>query len=182
MKQRRTLFSPIVVSLVVAVLGGLLASGTSAVAQTATATSATSTTTTTTSAGDVVNATVIPLSGIVNGGPGQEDVSISGNAVITCTAVKDPDFKGPTSMRHNIDLTGVTGVGQKSGTLYVVDGNVDIKIRPLAASDTIQITFPLFTVSGGMFTARTGLATFTVTTGPSGKVTGLTAIVGTPAF
>lgn len=184
MKMRRTSFSPIVLSLLVAITAALIGGGPPAVAQTTTTTTDTSTTssTTTTSSAPVVTTTVVPLGGTVDGGPGQESVSISGNVQLTCTMVKDPDFKTPASMRHNIDLANVTGVGVKSGALYVVGGDVDIKIRPATGSDTIQITFPLFLSSAGMMTARQALATFTITTNGSGKVTGVTAVAGTSTF
>jgi len=172
MKMHRALCSLMLLVATGAMTGQSLAQTTAA---------AGSTTTTTTATGEVVNVTVVPVSGTVQGGAGVENVVISGNVQMTCVMVKDPDFKTPTSMRHVIDFVGVTGKGAKSGALYVVP-DVDVKIRPMVASDTIQMTFPFFLSTAGMMTARAGLATFTVSANASGKVTGITGTIGTPAF
>ena len=174
MKMRETLLGPIVLSLLVAMTAALLGGANPVGAQTAT-------TTTTTTTGAVVNTTVVPIGGTVDG-KGVESVSISGNLLMTCTMVKDPDFKTPASMRHQIDFSNVTGTGLKSGAVYVIGTEIDIKIRPVVKSDVIEITFPLFATSAGMLTARAGLATIVVMTNGAGTVTSVTATAGTPAF
>jgi len=125
---------------------------------------------------------VIPVSGTIVGKGNDESVAISGNVVVLCTMVNDPTFSQPSSMRQVLDFSAVTGRGVKSGALYSVP-DINIKIRPLQKSDSVQITFPLFLASSGMMTARTGMASFNLSyNAGQGKVTGGTATIGSNTF
>src|SRR5262249_21066498 len=92
MKTRRPLFPRVVLSLLVAMLGGLLG-GPSAVADSSVA---------------------IAISGTVDGS--SESVYISGLAQITSTLVKaDPTFNHPPRVILSFDLQNVTGKGLRPG-------------------------------------------------------------------
>ena len=160
MKMRRPMLARVVLSLLVAMLGGLLG-GTSALADSSIA---------------------IAISGTVDGSP--ESVYVSGLAQITSTLVKtDPKFNHPPRVILSFDLHNVSGKGLSTGAMYVTKTQDDM-LRPLAPSDVVAITFPLYPNTAiGFRSARAGLASFTlnfdVTTG---AITGGTATVSTPSF
>jgi len=136
----------IVLSLLVAILGGLV--GSSGPAQAVVSVASTGTTT-------------IPYSGTVQGPP--EDVHLSGSAQISFKVVRDLDFGKPPSVLLTIDMSRVSGVGAKSGLKYVTSGGQNL-LRPLVAVDQVDITFAFFP-SGrdGSSQARSALASFTLT-------------------
>ena len=160
MNMRRPLLARVLLSLLVAMLGGLLG-GTSALAD---------------------SAVTIAISGTVDGSP--ESVYLSGLAQVTSAFVKtDPKFNHPPRVILSIDLHNVSGRGLATGATYVTTGQDEL-LRPLVASDLVEVTFPFYT-SGprGSASARTGLASFrlnfNVTTG---ALTGGTGTVNTPRF
>src|SRR5438094_10411522 len=119
MKMHRPVLARAVLSLLVAMLGGLLG-GSSAVADSSVA---------------------IAISGTVDGTP--ESVYVSGLAQITSTLVKtDPKFNHQPRVILSFDLHNVSGKGLSTGAMYVTKTQHDM-LRGLAPSDVVAITFPL---------------------------------------
>ena len=159
MEMHRPVFAPIVVSLLVAMLGGLLGDSRPARADSSVA---------------------VAVFGTVDGAP--ERVYVSGVAQITSRLMKTgAKFNHPRSVMLSIDLHSVSGQGLSTGTTYVITGQDEV-LRQLVASDLVEITFPLYPDEPGGFTsARAGLASFTLTFDVStGALTGGTATVSTP--
>ncbi len=158
MKLYRPLFARVVLSLLVAMVGGLLG-GSSALADSSVA---------------------IAISGTVDGSP--ESVYVSGLAQITSSLVKtDPKFNHPPRVILSFDLHNVTGKGLSSGGTYVIKSQDEI-LRPLVPFDQVAIAFPLYpNTTIGFRSARAGLASFTLTFDvTTGVITGGTATVSTP--
>jgi len=154
MRTRRPVFARTVMSLLVAILGGLLGGGTSAFA---------------------ASSVAIPIFGTVDGSP--ESVYVTGVAQITSALVKtDAKFHHPRRVIQN-----VSGQGLSTGTTYVTTGQDEV-MRQLVASDLVEITFALSPNGAeGLTSARAGLASFTLTFDVStGALTGGTATVSTP--
>ena len=163
MKTRRPLFTAVVLSLSVGIAGGLAGGSSPAHAIVSIAASGTNT---------------ILYAGTVNGPP--ESVFLAGLAQLTFVVVRDPDLGKPPAVRLDIDLSNVFGVGLSTGRTYVTSGGQSL-IRPLVATDVVEITFPFFpTGSGGFALARQALASFTITynvaTGSVTSVTTSTAV------
>jgi len=155
----KTFFARVVLSLLVAMLVGVLGAGTSALADSSAA---------------------IAISGTVDGLP--ESVYVSGLAQITSTLVKaDAKFHHPRRVILSIDLHNVSGQGLSTGATYVTTAQDEV-MRRLVASDVVEITFPLYSnEAGGLASARAGLASFRLTFDVrTGALTGGTATVGTP--
>src|SRR3989449_3452187 len=120
MKMRRPVRARVVLSLLVAMLGGLLG-GTSALADSSVA---------------------IAISGTVDGSP--ESVYVSGLAQITSTLVKtDPKFNHPPRVILSFDLHNVSGKGLSTGAMYVTKTQDDM-LSVLAPSDVVAITLPFY--------------------------------------
>jgi hypothetical protein len=103
--------------------------------------------------------TTIPYSGTVEGAP--EPVFLNGVIRVTTRVVRDPDFGTPPRVLYDFDLSGVVGKGLRSGVVYKASQG-DRLVRPLAATDTVEITFPIVpNRAGGILTARPAVATFT---------------------
>ena len=161
MKMRGPVFARVVLSLLVAMLGGLLGGGTSALADSSVA---------------------IAISGTVDGSP--ESVYVSGLAQITSTFVKaDLTFNHPPRVILSFDLHNVSGKGLSTGAMYVTKTQDDM-LRVLAPSDVVAITFPLYpNTAVGFRSARAGLASFNLSFDvTTGNITGGTATVSTPSF
>ena len=157
MEMHRPVFAPIVVSLLVAMLGGLLGDSRPARADSSVA---------------------VAVFGTVDGAP--ERVYVSGVAQITSRLMKTgAKFNHPRSVMLYIDLHSVSGQGLSTGTTYVITGQDEV-MRQLVASDLVEITFPLYP-DGGFTSARSGLASFTLTFDVStGALTGGRATVSNP--
>jgi len=161
MKMRGPVFARVVLSLLVAMLGGLLGGGTSALADSSVA---------------------IAISGTVDGSP--ESVYVSGLAQITSTFVKaDLTFNHPARVILSFDLHNVSGKGLSTGAMYVTKTQDDM-LRLLAPSDVVAITFPLYpNTATGFRSARAGIASFNLSFDvTTGNITGGTATVSTPSF
>ena len=159
MKTRRPVFTLVVISLLVAMLGGLLGDCRHALADSSVA---------------------VAIFGTVDGAP--ERVYVSGVAQITSRLMKTgAKFNHPRSVMLSIDLHSVYGQGLSTGTTYVITGQDEV-MRQLVASDLVEITFPLYPDGPGGFTsARSGLASFTLTFDVgTGALTGGTATISAP--
>jgi hypothetical protein len=123
---------------------------------------------------------LVPIKGVVSGSP--ESVNFSGDAKVSSRHAADPDFNKPRLVL-TIDLRGVAGVGSSTGAKYVVYGP-ELVQRALAASHTVEITFPFkSSTSSTAATARTGVASFTVDFDvATGAMTAASGSVSTPNF
>jgi hypothetical protein len=149
----------------------------------------------------------VVLTGTVPGPP--EDISFTKAQVqIGSTLARDPDPTLPPVLIVDITFLKAAGVGVTTKSKYVAEGQV-IKVRPLAATDAIQITFPFAldkaltaaqttslssttstatktaTIADSTKTvaeARAGLATFNLTFDTNGVITGATGTIGANAF
>lgn len=89
---------------------------------------------------------------------GGERVVFSGDAVVTARVDFDPDLKKPT-VEFMLDLAGVTGVGETSGTRFALDLR-EITTKPHLNNQSIDIEFALPTGTQDVNKVRTGLASF----------------------
>src|SRR5688572_20777781 len=123
---------------------------------------------------------LVRISGVVSGSP--ESVSFSGDAKVSSRHAADPDFNKPRLVL-TIDLRGVAGVGSSTGAKYVVYGP-ELVQRQLAASHTVEITFPFkSSTSTTAATARTGVASFMLDYDvATGALTAASGRVSTPNF
>jgi hypothetical protein len=159
MEIRRPVFARIVISLLVVILGGLLGDARPAIADSSVA---------------------VAIFGTVDGAP--EGVYVSGVAQISSRVMKtNPKFDHPRSVMLSIDLHNVSGQGLSTGATYVTESQEEV-MRPLVASDRVEVTFPLYSEGlGGVTSARAGLASFTLTFDVgTGALTGGTAMISTP--
>jgi len=207
MKIRRSLFYPIVLSLAVAILASVVGlSGnkpsredrSTAVkglqddrleetkkyeyaatnAQTAIMPSRTSSTSTSSTTTTTATPALVSIKGIVSGSP--ESVSFSGQAELNARVVTDPDFGNPPRVVLSINLSDVTGVGQRTKTTYVTSDEQTLT-RPLAATDTVQMTFPFYPSDGSAISSRTGMASFNLSFDENSlTLTGVTGAIGSP--
>src|SRR5712691_7172343 len=144
MKTRRPLCT-VVLLLLVGIIGGLVVGSSPALAVVSIASSGT---------------TTILYAGTVRGAP--EPVFLMGFVQFEMVVVRDPDFGTPPIVRLSIDFSHVAGVGLKTGTKYVTSGGQDL-IRPLVATDVVDVTFAIFpNTSTGFASARPALASFTL--------------------
>lgn len=155
MKRRRSLFSLVVLSLVVGIIGGLAWSTTSGLAATV-------------QVATVDSTLDIPVSGTVKESDGTI-LTISGSVTVNSTKVTDADGTSPRVVL-SFDFTHVTASDGTIATGVLKTGGFqDIKIRPLQASDVIPITCPYYLNKLGVTSADTWLVTttlkFDVTTG-----------------
>jgi hypothetical protein len=110
-------------------------------------------------AAGIWNTSLVKVRGSVSGSP--ESVSFSGDAKVSTRLAPDPDF-GAHGLVLSIDLTGVSGVGSSTRAKYVI-GGPEIVQKRLAASYTVDITFPFYqSGTDGTSGARSGAASFTV--------------------
>lgn len=121
----------------------------------------------------------IPIAGTVNGPT--EAIAFSGTAKIASTFVLDLLLGEVPREIITIDLVNVSGVGVLTGTRYVATGHNTL-LRPLATSDTLEMTFPFFPATpGGTSQARSLLASFSLNFNLlTGGLTGGTASFSTP--
>ena len=167
--NRRLLFSPTFVTLLI-VSVGILVLGGSVQAQSTAAVVDSSITI-------VTNGTVVDTGTTVN---------VNGSVTITCRRVIDTTT--PTAVPLVMldfdfsQLTGTTGTGKNVKT-FVTGGNHATELRPLQASDTIVVTIPYFdstkdALSSSSFMATANLS-FDISTG---KLTSGSLTYGTNVF
>lgn len=108
-----------------------------------------------------VSSKTVTLSGMVSGAP--ESVSLSGKATIVSRVVtSERNTAQAPSVTLDIDLSGISGVGQSTKTKYVTAAK-EIALRTLTATDIVEITFPFYpSGTNGVGTARTGVARFSL--------------------
>src|SRR5262249_20500062 len=159
METRRSSLARGALYLLAAILGGVLATTTAAVA---------------------ASSVAIPISGTVDGSP--ESVSVSGLARISSTLVKtDAKFHHSPRVILAFDFRHVSGTGVSTGTRYVARSQ-DEMLRRLVAADVIELTFPLQPkVAKGLTATRAGLASFMLNFDVNtGALTGGSGTVSTP--
>lgn len=165
-KTRRSLFGPIIVTLLVWVVVGLVSGGSSAQAQTTTPT--------------VDSSLTISVSGTVHDSNGT--ISISGYVTVNCTRVIDTTEGSPPLVVLDFDFSNLRGVSGNSFMnlkTYVTGGNEDTQIRPLQASDVITVTCPYYDRAKGILSAKSLLVTATLNFDVStGKLTSGSITVG----
>jgi hypothetical protein len=163
MKNRQLSFT--LLSLLVAVLAGLVWWGSTPASAAFTS---------------VLSNSLSPVGGAVIGQP--ESVVFAGLAKIDSKMVTDPDFGNPPNVVLSIDLSGVSGVGLSTKTKYVTASR-EIVIRPLAATDQVEIDFPFYqSGTDASVTSRTGQVTFALSFDlASGTLTGALGIIATTA-
>ncbi len=161
MKTRRRVFTPAVLSLLFAVVGGLALAGAPALAAL------------------VPTSTVVPIAGTVFGLP--ESVFLSGSAQISTRPVEGRIAGAPPHVVVSIDLRNVSGRGLSTQATYLCSGQANLT-RWLVASDLIEVTFPFFPGgAGGDSSARTALATFNLSFDlTTGTLTGAKATISAP--
>jgi cytoskeletal protein RodZ len=179
MKTPRSLFTPGVLSLGVAILGSAAALlGSSANAQTTIMASTTAFPSTSSSTSVTTTPAVVTIKGTVSGSP--ENVSFSGQAKLSASVVTDPDFGTTPIVVLSIDLSGVTGVGSSSGRKYVTSDG-EIVRRRLAAADAVQLRFPFFPSGSSAMSARTGVASLNLSFDVNSlKLTGASGAIASP--
>ncbi|WP_044872954.1 hypothetical protein [Pseudomonas sp. LFM046] len=123
----------------------------------------------------------VPIAGTLAGKT--EDIDINGTARIISTAFTDDDPGALPGVFLLIDIIEATGVGQQSGTLYLVHGENQV-LRLLVATDVVELTFPISPANAKKSSAtETVLATFQLTFDvDSGQLTAATASFSTPGF
>ena len=94
--------------------------------------------------------------------------------------ITDPDFGNPPKMVLSINLSDVTNIGQRTKTTYVTSDEQTLT-RPLAATDTVQMTFPFYPSDGSAISSRTGMASFNLSFDENSlTLTGVTGAIGSP--
>jgi len=83
---------------------------------------------------------VVPVSGKLVGAT--ESVSLSGEARIRTSVVKDGEFGDPPGVVVSINLKDVTGTGS-AGTKYEASGEQEL-VRPFVESDTVEVMFSVY--------------------------------------
>ena len=107
-----------------------------------------------------------------------EAINFSGPLVVTATVSTDPTL-GPGAV-VSVDGRDVTGVGARTGTVYVNECEANLT-RRFAATDVIKMTFAFFeNAQGSYMKSKTGLLTLNLTYDTTKMtLTNVTASVGT---
>ncbi|HET8746621.1 MAG TPA: hypothetical protein VFM98_13525 [Ramlibacter sp.] len=106
------------------------------------------------------NTVVAVAVGTVGSEAASEPVVFAGQASITGKVIYDTVFGAPPVLQLIVDLSQVTGRGQRTGTAYRVAGQA-ILHRPLQAFDVIDLSFS-FGPAGDFALSRSALASFGV--------------------
>ncbi|MBD2840008.1 hypothetical protein ID144_23470 [Pseudomonas sp. JM0905a] len=103
----------------------------------------------------------VPIAGTLAGKT--EDIDIKGVARVISTAFVDDDPGAPPGVFLLIDFIEATGVGQQSGTLFLVHGENQV-LRLLIPTDVVELTFPISPANARKSAATESvLATFQLT-------------------
>ena len=122
-----------------------------------------------------MNANKVSITSLASPSLAVERILFSGEATVNSRLAKVADF-GNSTLIMLIDMSGVVGVGAKSGTRYVLSSREYI-VRPHAANQTIEFTFPMTTDENAPIGAvRSGSARFVLNVDlDTGIVTSLAA-------
>ncbi|GAB3761009.1 hypothetical protein GCM10028796_10570 [Ramlibacter monticola] len=113
------------------------------------------------SVASVLNTVVATAAGTVGASAaGAEPVVFSGQASISGKVVYDTVFNAPPVLEIIVDLSGITGKGQRTGRIYQVATQA-ILHRPLVAFDSIELGIS-FAADSDVALARSALASFSV--------------------
>jgi hypothetical protein len=120
----------------------------------------------------------VPIVGTVDGRP--ESVALAGTIEIASLLVTDTNGSSPRE-RIALKLVGVSGAGVVTGAKYVASGEENL-VRPLVASDQIEVMFPFFRATvDGPLSARSAAASMVLNFDLlSGTITKATATFSTP--
>lgn len=172
LNARRWLFSLVVATLLVGILGGPLSKAAYAQNPQTTADS---------QAARVESSLQIQASGTVTDPNGT--ISITGYVTVNCTRVIDTTADSPPQVVLDFDfskLRGTSGSSLTSLKLYVTGDNQTSETRPLQASDVISVTCPYFDTTKDILSANSWLVTTTLNFDlATGKITSGSATVGT---
>jgi len=157
MNARRSLFSPIALSVVVWVIGGLVLIGMPVQASTTTQAAVTPAPTST-----IDSSLSIPVSGTVVAADGTR-ITVGGFVVVNSSAVTDvvgiPPFVMLTFDCSNVTASSGTGANKKT---YDTKGFQVTKIRDLQPTDVIVVTTPALQTSASVLTASSWQVTVTL--------------------
>ncbi|HJP93001.1 MAG TPA: hypothetical protein VJ875_13675 [Pyrinomonadaceae bacterium] len=172
-KTRRPLFSSIVVTLLVGVVGMLLLGCPSAQAQTATTAPPASTPA-------VVDSSItLSASGTVNDPSGA--ITFKGSVIVNCRRVIDTTGVSPALVVLDLDFSKLQGTAGslKLQKVYITGDNHAAELRPLQVSDTIIVTCPYYDSTKDVLSASSMLVTATLNFDTStGKLTSGSINVG----
>jgi len=120
----------------------------------------------------------VPIAGTVAGPP--ETVALAGTIEIASLLVTDTSGDSP-KQRLSLKLVGVSGAGLVTGAKYVATGEESL-VRPLAATDQMEIMFPFFRATvDGPLSARSAAASIVLTFDLlTGGITKATASLSAP--
>jgi hypothetical protein len=127
-----------------------------------------------------VEKTVIALAaGTVGAGDAaSEPVVFVGQASITGKVIYDTVFGAPPVLEISVDLSGVSGMGLRTGRTYQVATQAVLH-RPLLAFDSIEVGLS-FAADGNATLARSALASFGVLYNATGGMTATPVRISTP--
>jgi hypothetical protein len=154
MKIFRAMFTPVMPSLLVALVGALAWGMTAPASADGTASSVQ------TQVSGQAGQTQSQSQSQSQTGALTESVTFSGNAVVRARVTPDPDFRTPDVVVLFIDMSGVTGVGATTKKKYVTT-NKTIVQRRLRPSDSVVVSFP-FWQSGTTSTGKSPVAAITI--------------------
>ena len=157
------LFTSVILSLLVGMMGNLLWGGTLALA---------------------APSLIVPIEGTVHvTGPTADNVPLSGQARLTTTLVTDTTFNSAPGVILTIDILNAHGKGLSTNQQYISSGTDQVyRTRLLATSDVIEITFPFFPAGPRKKEAALwALASFKLTYNTStGEIIGASGTIDTP--
>lgn len=111
----------------------------------------------------VVSSRIVPLSG--QAATRGEPVNLSGTARVRTTVVPDQDWRATPVVIVTIEFLKVAAVGVRGGGRFTVEQTLQ-KLRPLAATDTVDVSFPVVAQGSSraaeLATALVGQAVFTL--------------------
>lgn len=114
-----------------------------------------------------------------------EPINIKGTVRVRTTVVPDLDFRATPSVLVTIEFLRLGGDGVRLRGRYVVEETVE-KLRTLAPTDTVDVTFPIAREgvrTGELKTVAVGMAVLTLNFNTNnGKLTGAIGTISTSPF